>query len=61
VGQDVEEWERSHPASGIVSPDDKIERWNNERIQGEAKGRQREWEKGEFDEGLIREQVSVVI
>ena len=51
VGQDVEEWEKRRAGSGIATPDDRV------GSPGQYEARQREWEKGEFDEGLIREQV----
>ena len=57
VGQDVEEWEASNAAKGWIglSPEEIAER-KAERLN--AGGKVREWAKGEFDEGLIREQVS---
>ncbi|OWT35798.1 mitochondrial protein [Cryptococcus neoformans] len=48
VGQDVEEWEKSREGSGMSSPDEKIER---------IVRKEKNWEK-EFDEGLIREQLT---
>ncbi|WVF68768.1 hypothetical protein IAT40_003540 [Kwoniella sp. CBS 6097] len=49
VGEDVEEWERSRAGSGLASPDERVERLNK---------KEKVWEKGEFDEGLIREQLT---
>ncbi|WWC71060.1 uncharacterized protein I206_105013 [Kwoniella pini CBS 10737] len=49
VGEDVEEWERSRAGSGLGTPDEKIER---------VVRQDREWKKGEFDESLIREQLT---
>ncbi|WRT68055.1 uncharacterized protein IL334_005030 [Kwoniella shivajii] len=49
VGEDVEEWERSRAGSGLGTPDEKIERMVR---------KDKEWRKGEFDEGLIREQLT---
>jgi hypothetical protein len=45
VGEDVEHWEQSRAER----------RAEGDRVDGEWKVR--EWKKGEFDEGLIREQV----
>lgn len=57
VGEDVERWEQSRAGSGIGSPEERAERRaEGEKVGGEWKVR--EWGKGEFDEGLIREQVS---
>lgn len=57
VGEDVEEWERSHENSGEATPatpDEAIEAFKRtERVA--KKGRDGEWE---YDESLIREQVS---
>lgn len=56
VGEDVEKWEQSRTSSGIGTPEERAER----RAEGEVVGGEwkvREWKKGEFDEGLIREQV----
>lgn len=56
VGEDVERWEQDRAGSGIGTPEERAER----RAEGEKVGsewRVREWKKGEFDEGLIREQV----
>lgn len=61
VGEDVEEWERSQVNSGEVSPEDYglPPDFAAESSKAAVKGRKkREWAKGEFDEGLIREQVS---
>lgn len=52
VGEEVDEWERTHEeeeASGSSTPE------NTEVVPK----KQREWKKGEFDESLIREQVGV--
>ncbi|WWC62914.1 uncharacterized protein I303_105512 [Kwoniella dejecticola CBS 10117] len=49
VGEDVEEWERSRAGSGLGTPDEKIER---------IVRKDKEWKKGEFDESLIREQLT---
>ncbi|WWD18741.1 hypothetical protein CI109_103195 [Kwoniella shandongensis] len=51
VGEDVEEWERSRADSGMGSPDERIE-------QLVAGKKEKEWRKGEFDESLIREQLT---
>jgi hypothetical protein len=56
VGEDVEEWEKSREGSGVASPEERAERFARGSIT--PGGKKREWEKGEFDEGLIREQVS---
>ncbi|WVQ84344.1 hypothetical protein IAT38_006496 [Cryptococcus sp. DSM 104549] len=48
VGEDVEEWERSREGSGMTSPDERAER---------IARREKDWGK-EFDEGLIREQLT---
>lgn len=57
VGEDVERWEQSRAGSGIGTPEERAERRaEGEKVGGEWKVR--EWGKGEFDEGLIREQVS---
>nr|ODN91594.1 mitochondrial protein [Cryptococcus depauperatus CBS 7855] len=48
VGEDVEEWEKSRSGSGLASPDERIE---------SIVRRERDWEK-EFDEDLIREQLT---
>lgn len=57
VGEDVEEWERSRAGSGVASPEERAERWaDGEKTPGGGRA-VKEWEKGEFDEGLIREQV----
>lgn len=60
VGEDVEEWERSQVNSGEVSPEDyglpaDFAAESSKAAQRSKK--KREWAKGEFDEGLIREQV----
>ena len=59
VGEDVEEWERSREGSGFTSPEERAE-WhaNGETTPGGGR-RVKEWAKGEFDEGLIREQVGL--
>ncbi|WWC96509.1 hypothetical protein V866_003377 [Kwoniella sp. B9012] len=49
VGEDVEEWERSRAGSGLGTPEEKIDRLIK---------KERSWKKGEFDEGLIREQLT---
>ncbi|WVR06594.1 hypothetical protein IAU60_003626 [Kwoniella sp. DSM 27419] len=49
VGEDVEEWERSRAGSGLASPDERVEMMAR---------KEKEWAKGEFDEGLIREQLT---
>ncbi|KAK8858850.1 hypothetical protein IAR55_003080 [Kwoniella newhampshirensis] len=51
VGEDVEEWERSRAGSGLGSPDERVE----QLVGGK---REKEWRKGEFDESLIREQLT---
>ena len=59
VGEDVEEWERSREGSGFTSPEDRAE-WHANGVTTPGGGsRRREWAKGEYDEGLIREQVCV--
>jgi hypothetical protein len=56
VGEDVEHWEQSRAGSGFGTPEERAERRaEGDRVDGEWKVR--EWKKGEFDEGLIREQV----
>ena len=56
VGEDVEHWEQSRAGSGFGTPEERAERGaEGDRVDGEWKVR--EWKKGEFDEGLIREQV----
>lgn len=60
VGEDVEEWERSQANSGEVSPEDYglPPDFQAESSKAAVRGKKkREWAKGEFDEGLIREQV----
>ncbi|EIW67545.1 mitochondrial protein [Tremella mesenterica] len=52
VGEDVEVWEQSRAGSGVTSPEERAE----SRARGE-KGKKK-WEEGEFDEGLIREQLT---
>lgn len=57
VGEDVDEWERSREGTGLVSPEERVERWaEGEEVKGGGR-RMKEWGEGEFDEGLIREQV----
>jgi len=52
----VEHWEQSRAGSGFGTPEERAERRaEGDRVDGEWKVR--EWKKGEFDEGLIREQV----
>lgn len=48
VGEDVEEWEKSREGSGLGSPDEKVER---------IVRKEKNWGK-DFDEGLIREQLT---
>lgn len=48
VGEDVEEWEKSREGSGLSSPDEKVER---------IVRKEKNWGK-DFDEGLIREQLT---
>jgi len=55
VGEDVDEWEKSRAGSGVATPEERAERFARGVNTPKA---QREWAKGEFDEGLIREQVS---
>ena len=50
VGEDVEEWEKSRAGSGVGSPEDVAERMASEGVR-------KEWGQGEYDEGLVREQV----
>ena len=58
VGEDVEHWEQSRAGSGFGTPEERAERRaEGDRVDGEWKVR--EWKKGEFDEGLIREQVCI--
>lgn len=52
VGEDVEEWEKNKAGMGMGTPEEVAE-----RMASEGEGRRREWKKGEYDEGLIREQV----
>jgi len=56
VGEDVEEWEKSREGRGVASPEERAERLA--RGSSTPGGKKKEWVKGEFDEGLIREQVS---
>jgi len=57
VGEDVEEWEKSRQGSGMASPEEVAER-HAEGVRTPGGGRKvKEWKEGEFDEGLIREQV----
>lgn len=67
VGKDVEEWEKRRAESGAVTPEERVEYWNSQQDKADvgfgpgAKGARRQkkaWETGEFDESLIREQVS---
>ncbi len=59
VGEDVEEWENSRTSSGVATPEERAERFaRGISTPGNAK-KAKEWEKGEFDEGLIREQVGL--
>jgi len=55
VGEDVDEWEKSLDGKGVATPEERAERFA--RGSSTPGGKKREWEKGEFDEGLIREQV----
>ena len=55
VGEDVDEWEKSLDGRGVATPEERAERFA--RGSSTPGGKKREWEKGEFDEGLIREQV----
>jgi hypothetical protein len=60
VGEDVEEWEASREGSGFISPEERAER-HAEGTRTPGGGRKiKEWGEGEFDEGLIREQVGWV-
>lgn len=60
VGEDVEEWEKSRAGSGVESPEEVAER-HAEGVRTPGGGRKvREWKRGEYDEGLIREQVGLV-
>jgi hypothetical protein len=59
VGQDVEEWEKSRHGSGMTSPEEVAER-HAEGVRTPGGGRKvKDWKEGEFDEGLIREQVGL--
>ncbi|ORX37153.1 hypothetical protein BD324DRAFT_579869 [Kockovaella imperatae] len=58
VGEDVEEWERSREGSGFVSPEERAEWHANGEVTPGGGRRVRQWAKGEFDEGLIREQLT---
>jgi hypothetical protein len=56
VGEDVEEWEKSRMNSGVASPEERAETFARGVDTPNGK-RTKEWARGEFDEGLIREQV----
>ncbi|ORY22027.1 putative mitochondrion protein [Naematelia encephala] len=58
VGQDVEEWEKSRAGSGWASPEEVAERHAEGETTPGGGRRVKEWAKGEFDEGLIREQLT---
>ncbi|WWC88391.1 uncharacterized protein L201_003302 [Kwoniella dendrophila CBS 6074] len=49
VGEDVEEWENSRVNSGFGTPEEKLEKIIK---------KEKDWTKGEFDESLIREQLT---
>jgi hypothetical protein len=53
VGEDVERWEHSRAGSGFGTPEERAE-----RLAEDGEWKVRDWKKGEFDEGLVREQVS---
>ena len=58
VGEDEEEWEKSHPgSSGAITPEEKAEKYAQGEMRSAGGRKVKEWAKGEFDEGLIREQV----
>lgn len=57
VGRDVEEWEKSRAGTGMGTPEERVERWAEGEEGPEGGRRRRSWAEGEFDEGLIREQV----
>lgn len=62
VGEDVSEWERTQGKDDEedlegLSAEERAERWANGDGLPVGGGRRREWEDGEFDESLIREQV----
>ena len=61
VGEDVEEWERSREGSGLQSPEEKAEMHADGMRTPGGGYKVKEWAKGEFDEGLIREQVGLII
>lgn len=59
VGEDVQEWERAQDQDRLaersgLSPEERAERWAGGDM---TPGGGRQWEDGEFDEDLIREQV----
>lgn len=58
VGEDVEQWEKSRAGSGLASPEERAETFAR-GVDTPTGKRVKEWAKGEFDEGLIREQVGV--
>lgn len=58
VGADTEEWEESRVSEGVgVTPEEIAERHAGGFKQPAGGRRVRDWGKGEYDEGLIREQV----
>ncbi|KAL1407464.1 hypothetical protein Q8F55_006897 [Vanrija albida] len=58
VGEDVEAWERRQGKSGTatpMTPEERVELFNQANDTGK---KPREWRKGEFDESLVREQLT---
>lgn len=61
VGEDVKEWERTQNLDDDEEAEGRAERWaDGESVMGGGR-RTGSWGEGEFDEGLIREQVGLAV